>query len=279
MIKEFCKVYETTDYSLFKKLEGNRTVTEQRAQKIEKNILENGYILNPIVVNEKYEIIDGQGRCIALSKLRMPIHFVIAQGSGVKECAALNSATTPWKITDYVNSYSELGNENYIRLKELFEQNNNLPINSRCSVITGLYGRSAQDAIKSGKIVITQEMANHAKSDFEMIQGFVEDLYRVKGSFENYVYVIAFANKCGLDMRRLKKVMSANTLPPAPTRRTALDNISDLYNKKLPIERRVYLYQMYEESLVSKYGWYGSRLTQNGGKGWHLSKTSNADSQ
>lgn len=61
MSRIFAQVYEEKDYSKFKRLENNRDVTESRKEKLKASIA-SGEILNPIIVNEKMEIIDGQGR-------------------------------------------------------------------------------------------------------------------------------------------------------------------------------------------------------------------------
>ena len=72
-------VYSTEDYSVFQKLNGNRDVLESRKNKIMESILERGWIRNPIVVNQKFEVIDGQGRLEALQELKMPVEYVIFQ--------------------------------------------------------------------------------------------------------------------------------------------------------------------------------------------------------
>lgn len=40
--------YRTSDYSIFKRLEGNRNIKSLRVSKIEKSIEKSGYIYNPI---------------------------------------------------------------------------------------------------------------------------------------------------------------------------------------------------------------------------------------
>lgn len=267
MDREIGKVYETTDYSIFKRLEGNREVTSQRSQKIKKNIVENGYVLNPIVVNEKHEIIDGQGRVDALKELNLPVHYVIAQGAGVKECAVLNAANTPWKLTDYIDSYAELKNENYVRLKMLFDEYKEFTTNTKCSIITGFSGKNAVDALKNGNTVFTEKMYEMAKNDFELAKEFLPDLNRTKGILEHYIFSLVFVCKIGASKARLLNILSQTTLPPAPTKKQALDSLTEAYNKKLSQEKRMYFYPLYEESLIKKYGWYGSRLN---GAGWRL---------
>ena len=59
------QVFEETNYDAFAKLPDNRDLSPGRLNKLIASISER-YILNPIIVNEKMEIIDGQGRLNAL---------------------------------------------------------------------------------------------------------------------------------------------------------------------------------------------------------------------
>ena len=64
-------VKSTKNYEMFQKLEGNRPVLERRINKIIASINNVGYITSPIIVNDKYEVIDGQGRLEALKQLKL----------------------------------------------------------------------------------------------------------------------------------------------------------------------------------------------------------------
>lgn len=112
-------VYSTYDYDKFKVLKGNRTVESGRRSKIRKSILEVGWIMNPIIVNENYEIIEGAGRFTILRELGKPIEYIIVSGLGLKECIALNQSSTTWTSYDYIKSFAEKGNDNYKKLLNL----------------------------------------------------------------------------------------------------------------------------------------------------------------
>ena len=64
------EVFETTDYSMFKKIDYNRSVSRSNVKKIMKSIIEYGLIV-PIVISEDGYIIDGQHRLEALIALDM----------------------------------------------------------------------------------------------------------------------------------------------------------------------------------------------------------------
>ena len=64
-MEKVANVYKTDDLRRFRMLLNNRQVTESRVKAIMKSIRDNGYLISPIITNEKFEIIDGQGRYTA----------------------------------------------------------------------------------------------------------------------------------------------------------------------------------------------------------------------
>lgn len=110
-------IYETTDYDMFEKLLGNRDPKHEKA--IIDSINKVGYIFDPITVNEKYQIIDGQNRLEALRKLGLPVHFSIEKGIGIDECRQMNIGRSNWSTEDYIYSYAEIGSQDYRRLASL----------------------------------------------------------------------------------------------------------------------------------------------------------------
>lgn len=114
-------VYETKDYSMFSGMEYNRTVVESRVSKLMASLSEKE-ILNPIVVNEKGEIVDGQGRYEALKRLDRPIRFVISPGADINDCRRMNLYNTNWKLDDFVNSYVAQKRQPYMLFKRCKEE-------------------------------------------------------------------------------------------------------------------------------------------------------------
>lgn len=113
------QIFKTNDYSVFKKLDGNRDATNINA--ILKSIDEVGYVLSPILVNENMEIVDGQHRFEALKTKKLPVFFIIEKGIGGKECIAMNTGQRNWSSIDYIHYYANNGYEDYARLMALLE--------------------------------------------------------------------------------------------------------------------------------------------------------------
>lgn len=172
-------VYATTDYSIFKRLTGNRDIPESRISKIVDSIQKIGWVHNPIVVNEKMEVIDGQGRLTALQRLGMPIEYVVAEGKGTKECIYMNMNMVNWKLPDFVKSYAEQGNENYQRLVALMEKyaGGNLNI-----ISTALYrvSKAKLREIKEGVLQLTEDQYKAAIPRLEFIKPLLEKLNEKK---------------------------------------------------------------------------------------------------
>lgn len=247
--------YRTYDYSIFKRLDGNREVKSIRVAKIRKSIEKNGYIYNPLVVNEKYEIIDGQGRLEVLKEMTLPVDFVICEGAGVEECIALNANTTSWSMKDYVESYCELGYEDYLLLNELLSEYPSLKLNTIGSIASGLASLPAK-SIKEGNVHISRDRLDEIHRDLDVATAVSSFLTKLSGSKDYYIYAAVFAARINVDIDRLFEVIRKNNLSPAPDMKTALHELSDLYNKNLRMEKRIYLYESYQKLNVEKFAWY-----------------------
>lgn len=113
-------IYETHDYDMFKQLLGNRDPKQEKA--VIDSIKKVGYLFDPILCNESFEIIDGQNRLEALRTLGLPVYFTIEKGIGIEECRQMNIGRSNWTLEDFIYSYAEIGNENYRRLASLLRE-------------------------------------------------------------------------------------------------------------------------------------------------------------
>ena len=253
-------IYMTSDYSIFKLLDGNRDVTSQRAKKIRSSIQKNGYILSPIAINEKYEIIDGQGRLEALRQLGLPVHFYFVPNAGLKECAALNAYSTTWTFKDYVKSYADMGNESYKRLQALLEEfGYEIGIKAIYFATKGICLQ--HDSIKLGKLSVTAEEFLHAENLLTKLLHFTPLIRQINGRREVLQIALTFA--LGLDdvkEEQLLRAIQRNQLifPTYVNTKTALEVLEAMYNRGKKVGH-VYLVDAYDRYMRGKYNWYGKR--------------------
>lgn len=149
-------VYETYDYKRFVKLEANRIVSPSRLNKIIESLTIHD-ISTEIICNEKWEIIDGQGRFEARKKMGLPIPYRQIPGLTIKDCQLMNTFTKTWDSEDYVTSHSEKGNDNFIRLLKI-KKETGMPY-SRILRYAGIgqHDKSNRSRIISEDLVFTEE--------------------------------------------------------------------------------------------------------------------------
>ena len=111
------QVNSTNDYSKFKIMKGNRNVNKLHVKRLKESFKEK-YLLTPIVVNQDYEIIDGQHRFQAAKEMNLPVNFIICNDYSLKEVQLLNTNMKNWKKEDYLNAYCDLGYPSYLKFRE-----------------------------------------------------------------------------------------------------------------------------------------------------------------
>jgi len=121
MVKHSSQVHTTTDYFLFKSIEGNRNKNLLHINRLKKSMSEN-YLFTIIIVNEKYEIIDGQHRFDVIQELKLPLNYVVCKGYGLTEVHILNQNSKTWNADDYLDGYCRLKYPNYLKYSEFKER-------------------------------------------------------------------------------------------------------------------------------------------------------------
>ena len=117
----FGNIMVTENYDMFKKIGGNRKINKSNYAKIVKSMKEEQLII-PIVVNEKYEIIDGQHRYTACKDLGKPVYFYMVRGYGLNQVKRANIASSNWKKENYLDMFVAENNEVYKEFEEIKER-------------------------------------------------------------------------------------------------------------------------------------------------------------
>jgi len=120
-------INETTDYSIFKAMNGNRKVNLGNVRRIvaSKKIKD---LPVPIIVNEKMEVIDGQHRLAACKELGTAVKYIVAEGLTLEDVQRMNTNMHNWGDVDYLQSYVDRFNageerfEDYKRLEEFMKE-------------------------------------------------------------------------------------------------------------------------------------------------------------
>jgi hypothetical protein len=137
MSQKDLQIHSTADLSVFKILDGNRNINLANVERLVKSIEENGFLQMPIIVNENYEVIDGQHRLMAARKLNSIIYYHKVNNYDLKTAIVLNRNQSNWSISDYIKSYCDLGFKDYIILQQFYEANKDFSL-MICAELTTL---------------------------------------------------------------------------------------------------------------------------------------------
>lgn len=252
MNAEMTKKYEvksTKNLDQFVIADWNRAIKPQRVNGIKKSILKYGYIPNPIIVNEKKEVIDGQGRLVACKELGLPIYYMQVKGIGGQECIAMNCYQKQWTGRDYVEFYATLGNSNYVRLKKLLDAYKlREKIVIYCADSSS--GGSLVPKIKEGEFVLTNEGYNQAIKVLNFISPLYPLIEKAHGRITEFTKALVLLYKNNIiEPNRMKEQLEKYDMSAVNI--TGLDSASieleRVYNKRKNKENRVYFQDAFRQ--------------------------------
>lgn len=246
-------VKETFNYGMFHKISGNRGQQSdklnkilddpKRVRKIIREMLQEGIKYIPILVNEKYEIIDGQSRFEAYKALGTPVLYIMQPGLNIDDVIRLNTTASNWKAMDYVECFAQLGEEPYVLLLDLI---NTYTLNLN-TVGYALFGRDiTSEDIKTHRVYLDKSIVEARKSNLEFTHRmyvFVKSLKKKldTGAFERLSYAFGVMTHLGVDideerlMRKIQTFLTKGTYKGRSINNAeqALDLITEVYNYNL----------------------------------------------
>jgi hypothetical protein len=117
------EILETRDYSAFGFLTYNRDIDPRHVNKLVKSILKcNALKYHPIVVDESFNVLDGQHRLLAAEKLGIPIYYVESKGLGSEYIITSNNNSKHWDPYSHLNCFIKLGKPHYMKLADILGQ-------------------------------------------------------------------------------------------------------------------------------------------------------------
>lgn len=244
-------VYETDDYEMFQKMEGNRDV--EKFGRIKTSMKKNGFINCPILINEKGEVSDGQHRLASAEELKLPVKFVVQPGISLKETIDLNTGQKNWTAMNRVHGQA-FNNENFARFEQLANIFSCTPQVIYTAMGVSITGGSVSGLIKNGSLICTEEQYEKAVITLKWATSF-NDLIktnRVKGSKPNFYVAIIFASRCKhVNIQTLSERIRAN-FHLYGTYFGSVEEIvkrtEDVYNFKVPMSNRVYIVDSYRKA-------------------------------
>lgn len=236
LLSESYKVKSTMNYGMFRLIDGNRDTNH--AARIKKSIQEVGFLICPILCNEKMEIIDGQGRFTACKELNIPVYYVVQNGIGINEVRKMNSVSTNWKARDYVHSYTagEQEKQDYKYFENLCKQ---FPMFGNATITLAISDYASShysEKLRNGDLRCGVAEYDRAVKILDWLKSF-SDYVKSIGGRKNYMYsaLIYCYRNADVDNAYLLKKFSQRykTCPEIASERQAIENIEKIYNNRI----------------------------------------------
>ena len=132
------KVYKTNDLSIFKQIDGNRVLNLQHVKRLSQSISKYGMKCNPILVNEDFEVIDGQHRLESAKQSNSFIYYIIVDGYALNEVHTLNLNQKNWTKKDFMDGYANMGLVSYIKLASFVKLNDDFTFSDCVALCSNL---------------------------------------------------------------------------------------------------------------------------------------------
>ena len=110
----------TRVYTMFRVIGGNRPISKSHVRNLVESYADNPDLieLRPVLVNEKFEIIDGQNRIEAMKLLGIEVPYQVVPGLSISAAQLMNATTLPWSLDDFGSSYAFEGNPHYLQFQQ-----------------------------------------------------------------------------------------------------------------------------------------------------------------
>lgn len=116
-------ILHTTDYDRFIRLKSNRPVKERDVKKLAEKIQRKNLLhLFPVLINSKWEIIDGQHRIEAARMLGLQVYYIMDDDVTSADIAIINNTRKSWNSRDYIHFYAQEGRSEYKKLERILHK-------------------------------------------------------------------------------------------------------------------------------------------------------------
>lgn len=151
------KIIGTKEYDNFKSPQSNRDIDERHVRRLIKAIKRRNLLhMRPMIVNSKWEIIDGQHRLEAARKLGTHIFYIMSNEITKSDMATLNSFQKNWKALDYINYYYVEKHRGFDVLSKFMNRNPELTTSICLQLLHPNHTRNS-NALRDGDIDVSNE--------------------------------------------------------------------------------------------------------------------------
>lgn len=225
------KIYSTDNYEMFRHLEGNREVLG-RARKYVNSIKEMGQI-QPIIINELNEVVDGQARLECCKMLGINVEYIVRPGLRLAEVIDVNDNTKKWSTYETVHGYATTGSLASMYLDNLHMQFPQFEVALLYYALVGMRSNAGQIKNDISFDVVKVDDYNKAQGALSYLASLHPYIAKVPGAKKPvYTIIIWLYKHDWFDRDRLIDAIQKRfvTMAPMPNVDIALAEVEKIYN-------------------------------------------------
>lgn len=238
-------VYSTNDHNIFSLDPANRDVRQEKVKELEESIAKYG-LLQPILVNSRFVVIEGQHRLAACRNMGRPIEYIVKPDVGTSHIVVINTKRSNTTLADWLKFHQD---------KQAYQLYSQLLRESRFSITTlyiFLKGREMAGKDKIDFLEGRMEVAPEELEQYHNNLGRLTDIletnegqYKKKLSAHRAMHgIVALLNTPGYDHKhfisRLREI-PAYEVKSVHSGADAKLMIENIYNWKLAKRNRITL--------------------------------------
>lgn len=238
-------IEQTTTYSLFKRLEGNRVLNSINLKNLKKAIEHKNLLsYHPIIVNKDFYVIDGHHRLQVAEDLQLPVFYIVEESidkdKAYEHIISANVNKKSWSLEDFINLYVKKDkNVNYIEFSDLMDTLQLKP-KALIGLIIGASSGKLVQMMKRGEFKLPENKEAYRKitmSYFEFRNFSEERKIKPVSMFTNAYFTNAFRmlflnESCDVETFFQKLEQRWFDLRPQPNSKEWLKLLLNIYNWK-----------------------------------------------
>lgn len=183
------QVEKTKEYDKFKYLTGNRPINRSHLRKLKTSIETNNHLnLHPIIVNQNYEVIDGQHRLECARQIGCDVFYIKSEAIKDEHLIDCNVNQKSFDVENYIDFFAIKDKKpEYIQLRDMLKSSGLKP-KALLTLILGVVSSNLLEFLKTGKFKFpAQEDPKQILDFYADFSAYVKDK-RLKpvGMFTNH---------------------------------------------------------------------------------------------
>ncbi len=226
---------ETKNYERFSFVNSNREINDLNVKKIEKSILEIG-IQVPIVVNDNYEIIEGQHRFVALRRNDLVVPYIVSSAANENQISKLQESRK-WNAEDFCRSLANKGNIDCQTALEFadrwfYESNKKLSIVKSLELLLDSKSFRILTPLKSGEYKVNTTLAENVFKAVQIMSGHEYATSPYHNKITRALKKLSYELN-GLNLKAIERMAKNNYITSYGTDKETYEYIKNKYKSSL----------------------------------------------